>query len=747
MTDTPRHRNWSSRISLLALAAVCAGALLFSHLRQEMAVRAGEPAPASNAAPVAAVTHSPPSSNTLSLVKQLHSEPEYARIARLLALRLPRLHLLHEPCDDHIATNALYLYLTSLDADHTFFLAEDIARFQTMATELDNKLADGDIQPAYEIFELFKERVRNRVLFVDQFLERSIDLNTDATYQWKRRNTPWPADNAAWDAIWAKKVVNEYLAQVVARTLAAEEKNSVTNKPAASPAATNGNGRARRNGDTQNAALTPEQVIRKRYDRFYTVLNDSDAEWVLQRYLTSFAQAYDPHSEYMSATSAEDFDIGMKLSLGGIGAVLSSEDGAAKIERNIPGGPADRDGRLKPGDKIIAVGQGDAEAVDVLHWPLYRTVRLIRGPKGTRVTLIVIPATDVTGGLTTRIQLVRDEVKLEEQAAKARIETIRRPDGTNYTLGVINLPAFYVDLKSKFKDREEFRSSARDVAQLIVEMRATNRIDGILLDLRNNGGGSLTEAVEMTGLFLRSGPVVQVNEMRSVQILNDQDPSILYAGPLAVLVSRQSASAAEILSAALQDYGRAVIIGDSKTHGKGSVQTLVNLDSNNARLGQLKITTATFHRIAGGSTQREGVRADVVVPSFLDVMEVGEEFLPNALPWSQVLPAYYRPVMDTAPIIPVLREKSALRQSQDPRFKSNRAMLARFAEQQNSQAITLNLTRRLALARAEKDIAGVEDKLEDPDAADDDGRGDVVLPEALQILADYINFTRMERKP
>ena len=355
----------------------------------------------------------------------------------------------------------------------------------------------------------------------------------------------------------------------------------------------------------------------------------------------------------------------------------------------------------------------------------------------------MIPATDVTGGLTTRIQLVRDEVKLEEQAAKTHVETVHQPDGTNYTLGVINLPAFYVDLKSKYKDREEFRSSARDVAQLIVDMRSSNRIDGILLDLRNNGGGSLTEAVEMTGLFLRSGPVVQVNEMRSVQILNDQDPTILYGGPLAVLISRQSASAAEILSAALQDYGRAIIIGDSKTHGKGSVQTLVNLDFNNARLGQIKVTTATFHRITGGSTQREGVSADIVVPSFLDMMEIGEEFLPHALPWSQVLPAYYRPVANIAPIIPGLREKSALRQSQDPRFKAYRATLDRFAEHQNSQVISLNLAKRLALSRAEKEITDVEDKMDEPGP---DPRGDIVLPEALQVLADHIAIMRRERK-
>ena len=321
----------------------------------------------------------------------------------------------------------------------------------------------------------------------------------------------------------------------------------------------------------------------------------------------------------MSAIRSEDFDINMKLSLTGIGAVLSTEDGLVRIVRLIPGGPAERDGRLKPGDRIVAVAQGDDPPVEVMHWPLYRVVRLIRGPIGTRVTLTVWPASDLSGGTERKIELVREEVKLEDRAARGDLRTIADGDGKERKLAVIVLPEFYADFKG-MSNGDDARRSAADVRKLLERLKAeAGGLDGVLLDLRNNGGGSLPDAIELAGLFLRGGPVVKVRYAEGIQELEDPDERQVYDGPLVVLVNRLSASASEIVAAALQDYRRAVVVGDSKTYGKGTVQSLVPLHPRDERLGSLKVTSAAFYRIAGGSTQRRGVKPDIVILSLIHI--------------------------------------------------------------------------------------------------------------------------------
>jgi carboxyl-terminal processing protease len=666
------------------------------------------------------------------------------RAATVFSRLLPRAHLRHIPLDMGVVTNALHVYLTSLDYDHTYFTASDVKSFEQQARGQDERLARGDVALAFRVFEVFKERVRDRVACVERLLDKGLDVTTRETYRWKRRDAPWPDDAQAWDDLWRRKLTHEYVGLLVARRLAEEARTNATDAAAAPSAGGGATGTvaAVERASDRDRELPPAEFLRKRYQQFLTVMNDSDANLVLQRYLTAFAQAYDPHSDYMTASSSEDFDISMKLSLDGIGALLSSEDGAAKVERIIPGGPADRDGRLKAGDKIIAVAQGDGEAVDVLHWPLYKTVGLIRGKRGTRVVLTVVPASDVTGSVTVKIDLMRDEVKLEDQAARGRVEEVAGEGGRTNRLGVINLAAFYVDIRNRVNGQgKDYRSSTRDVARIIAEM-GTNRVEGLLLDLRNNGGGSLAEAVEMTGLFFTLGPVVQVKESRGVQVLSDPDPAVLYAGPLVVLVSRQSASASEILAGALQDYGRAVVVGDSKTHGKGTVQSLLSLDERDPRLGQLKVTVASFHRIVGGSTQLRGVTPDVVIPSVLDMLEVGEEYLPNAMGWTVVGKAGYRAVDDLGPLIETLRARSEKRRATDPRFRAQKVMLERLAERQRSQEITLNLEERLALARSERDLEELqEEALEGGDRGEPPPARrtpDLILEESLRILADLV---------
>jgi carboxyl-terminal processing protease len=559
--------------------------------------------------------------------------------------------------------------------------------------------------------------------------------------------------------LWRKKVKNEYVARVVSRRLADEDRTNRVNgavqsePPAAAtnqaetavrPAGdTNKNDKTAASEALAEASLSPEDFIRKRYAQYLTVLNDSDADFVMQRYLSAFAQAYDPHSEYMTPSSTEDFDIGMKLSLVGIGALLASEDGAARIERVIPGGPAERDGRLKAGDKIIAVAQGDKAPVDILHWPLYKAVRLIRGEKGTKVVLTVIPAADISGGRVVKIDLVRDEVKLEEQEAKGEVDAIPGFSGVTNQIGVIKLPAFYADMRNRINGSTEYKSSTRDVARLVEDMKGKG-VQGIILDLRSNGGGSLAEAVEMTGLFLRAGPVVQVRESRGIQVLSDPDPGVLYQGPLVVLVNRQSASASEILAAALADYGRAVVVGDTKTHGKGTVQSWQNLDERNPKLGSIKVTTHSFYRVAGGSTQLKGVVPDIVLPSVLDVIEIGEEYLPHAMGWTVVNMAQYRPVADLSLWITDLRQATEARRAKDPRFVAQAAMIQRIKKRMETAEISLNLEDRMALAREEKGMEKLqaealgEDEFETADPKQKNKESDIVLAETERIMGDLI---------
>jgi len=670
--------------------------------------------------------------------KPMQPGDQAAATAKCFETVMPRLHLSHQPMDVGIATNAMDLYLRMLDYDRTFFLASDVAEFQAEAPLQIERLHKGDVALAFRVFERFKERVRDRVEMADKLIGKGFDCTLKESYVWKRKDLPWTASTNAWDELWRLKVKNEYVARLVAKQLTDELKTNGTAKAeaAASTNAVSASAEA-------DALLSPEAFLRKRYKQFLMVLEDSDAEFVLQRYFTAFTQAYDPHSDYMTPSAGEDFEINMKLSLGGIGALLQGEDGAAKIEKIIPGGPAAKDGRLKPGDKIIAVAQDNKPSVDILHWPLYKAVGVIRGEKGSKVTLTVIPASDISGSRTVKIQLVRDVVKLEDQAAKGETAVVVGEHGRTNTLAVIRLPAFYADMKNRGSGSDS-KSSTRDVARIVTEMKAKG-VDGMILDLRDNGGGSLAEAVEMTGLFFPSGPVVQVRESRGIQVLNDPEPDVLYRGPMIVLVNRRSASASEILAAALQDYGRALIVGDSKTHGKGTVQSWQPLDDRNSSLGSIKVTTHSFYRPGGGSTQLKGVVPDIIIPSVLDVLEVGEEYLPHAMPWTVISMARYSPVADLSVMVPGLRRSSEERRSKEPRFLAQQKVIDDVRKRQAMTDLSLNLKDRMALAHEEKDLDKAQDDALDvgeaegiptPAAVDKD----IVLKETERIMVDLIRL-------
>jgi len=679
----------------------------------------------------------------------LEPEPRYGVIAERAARFLPAKHLSRSALDDGVAARTWTNYLSTLDYEHLYFLKSDIDRFAEARSRIDDMLLDGELSFAYDVFEVFKRRVAERCDFVAGLLAGGFDLERDEVYTVRDRTSPWPESAEERDELWRLKIKNEYLRQLIAREAA---ESAATNAVSAAPAATNvASGSVTGEQAVASAPdLSPQEHVMKRYRQMRTILEDSDAEWVLQRYLSAFTQAYDPHSGYMSQSSVEDFNIEMRLSLVGIGALLRPEDGAAKIVRLIPGGPAARDKsprKLRPGDKIVAVAQEGEEPVDILHWPLYRVVRLIRGEKGTRVRLTVIPASDRSGSVTKEVVLVRDEVELEEQAASSDVRTVEGPDGVARKLGIIKLPAFYANMQARSVSDPDYRSAAQDVARSLGELRDAE-VDGVLLDLRNNGGGSLLEAIRLVGLFIRTGPTVMVKERTSLRVLPDDDPTVAYGGPLVVLVNRLSASASEIVAGALQDYERAVIVGDSKTHGKGTVQTILRLGLDRS-LGSVKVTTASYYRISGSSTQLRGVSPDIVLPSAYDAMEIGEEFLPDPMDWSMVQRAPYEPVADLGPAIDALRTRSEARRAADPRYAVYRKMLRRIEEMTRTRQIPLRLEARRAIAAAEEELTVLQDELmaERGEENGDGDRPDLVLEEALQILAGLTRYEEARLQP
>ncbi len=673
-----------------------------------------------------------PAPDTVSTAGSPSKPLPISRIAERVADRLPRIHLSRDAFDDRIATSALMLFIDSLDYDHTFFLASDIEQFQLQAAELDDLVSKGNTDFAGEVFSVLKTRVMNRVDYANRMLDQGFtDLEIDETYRWKRDDAPWADDEAEWDELWRKKVKNEYVSRLALLEAGLEDppEESGTNVTETAK---------------KDDVLSPEEFIRERYKQYQLLIEDNfDNEMVLQRYLSAFTQSYDPHSDYLSPRSVEDFDISMSLSLVGIGAMLRSEDGAAKIQSLIAGGPAEADGRLQPGDKIITVAQGDGDPVSILHWPLSKAVRLIRGEKGSTVILTIIPADDATETRTKTIDLVRDEVKLEEQAAKGDVHELSGTDGVPCRIGVVTIPEFYANFEAARNGDLGARRVSKDVRRILDEF-STNDVGGVIVDLRNDGGGALTEAVDIAGLFIPIGPIVQVREHYNVSVLPDGDPATVYDGPLIVLVNRLSASASEIVAAALQDYGRAVIVGDSKTHGKGTVQTVYPLSKKNGDLGSLKVTTATFYRIAGGSTQLKGVTPDIVLPSLFDALEIGEEFLPNALPWSRVRSAYFRPWRKSVkPMLPELQALSAERMADNPAFGAFLLKRDRIRKRMETPEISLKLSDRVDEIVEEKALKDLQDSM--LQTAETDDQDDPVLNETLHILSDMIDLS--EGKP
>jgi carboxyl-terminal processing protease len=625
------------------------------------------------------------------------------QIAFITARMLEQNHYLRQKFDDTVSSKLLDHYIEALDPQHSNFLQTDIRDFERYRTNLDDMTASkrsADTTPACEIFNRFMKRLQQRIDYVDEVLQNEqFSFNGDERITINRRELPYPTDLAAAKQLWLERLKFEYLQEKLAK------------KPKAKSDS------AQHEGEKQTATkpkTEKEEIVdtlTRRYHRNLRAFIDWNNEDVLQVYLTTLAHVYDPHSDYFGRAQLESFAIGMNLSLFGIGAELVSEDGYCTIRRLLPGGPAEKSKKIKEKDRIIGVAQGDQPFVDVVEMTLSKAVQMIRGPKGTTVRLNIIPA-GADASATTTLTLVRDEIKLEDAEAKAKIIEMPREKGDALRLGVIDLPSFYAPLDVGSSRRIELanngtpatpKTTTADVSKLINKLKQQH-VSGLILDLRRNGGGSLEEAIRLTGLFIKKGPVVQVRNYKDeVEVMDDEDSSVLYDGPLIVLTSRFSASASEILAGALQDYGRALVVGDASTHGKGTVQSVnplaphMQVDKNSTNdPGALKITIKKFYRASGASTQKKGVVPDIVLPSiFNDSKDVGESSLDNPLEWDVISSASYESWNMVNPFVPELRERSAKRIASDREFDYIREDIEQYHKIQNDKTLSLNEAQRV----------------------------------------------------
>lgn len=545
----------------------------------------------------------------------LASKPVFGREARVISYILDNNHYRKITLNDSLSSAILDRFIGELDNNKTYFIEGDVKSFEKYRFSIDDLTRNENVQPAFEIYTLFKKRYTERMDYViRKLINQEFDYVVDEYYQTNRDKEPWAKSTDELNDIWRRIIKS----QALSLKLAGKKPTEIT------------------------------ETLKKRYERFAKSIAQFNSEDVFSIYMNSITEAYDPHTNYLSPKASDLFKQSMSLSLEGIGAQLQTENDFTKIAKIIPGGPADKSGLLSANDFITGVAQGkEGEMVDVIGWRIDDVVKLIKGPKGTTVRLQILPAKAGVAGSTHEISIVREKVKLEDQAAKKKAINYQ-VDGKNMKLGVITLPSFYMDYDAYQRGDTDYRSTTRDVRRLIGELKAEG-IDGLVMDLRNNGGGSLPEAVDLTGLFIKEGPVVQVkNSANKIDVLPDDDKEVFYNGPLVVLTNRFSASASEIFAGAIQDYQRGVIVGES-TYGKGTVQSVLDLRrflNEKEPVGELKLTFQKFYRVTGSSTQHKGVTPDILLPSALDAARFGESSNPSALPWDVIKAASFQRVTD-----------------------------------------------------------------------------------------------------
>ncbi len=671
---------------------------------------------------VPALGDSPASTAALGQNKFLFPETRHERIGELVSQFIQNSHYNRVAVDDELSSRVLDLYIESLDRNRMYLLATDIEYFEKYRHELDDIVKSKPLDPVYEIFEVYQTRLRERLTFALRQLETEPDYTTDADYRFDRAELPWAAGANKLNEIWYKRVVNDALNL----TIEGEPWEKV------------------------------QEVLTRRYKGSLKRLNQVNNDDVFERFMNTFAHAVDPHSSYLSPRNSEEYRIAMSLSYVGIGASLQTDEDFVRIVAIILGGPADFDGKLQRDDRITAVAQGSGgEFVDVIGWRLDDVVDLIRGPDDSVVRLQIIPANAAPGSPKQEVVLTRGPVKLEEQAAKSEIVKIPR-EGREWSIGVIEVPSFYRDIRALSRGDMSYTSVTKDVKRLIGELEDVG-IDGLVIDMRGNGGGHLAEATALSGLFIDNGPIVQLRNSVDInrsppQRLDDPDPvaRVAYAGPLAVLVDRFSASASEIFAGAIQDYARGVIVGQ-QTFGKGTVQSLYSLDQylhnvEDDSFGQLTLTIGKYYRVTGESTQHRGVFPDISLPSNIDVSVVGESARDNALPWDTVLTTRFTAGVPLQNTIESLTANHIERSKDDPNFQYQLGRIQASERIRKLKIISLNIeTRRKIRAdelgdalKRENDrrVALNIDPIESLDDIDDEDMPDVQLEQAAKIVTD-----------
>lgn len=641
---------------------------------------------------------------------------------QIVTTMLSRYHFKNFNLDDSLSSQIFNEYLSSLDYSKVYFYSSDITQLEKQRYLFDDYLLEGNIQPFFDIFNLYEKRMLERMEYVDTILSREFDFTENDSMEISRENSNWAASPEEMNSLWNQRITNDALLLSLGGKNQGEIKSN----------------------------------LKKRYDNYTRALLQYNSEDVFQLAMDSYTTSIDPHTNYLSPVTSENFKIDMSLSLEGIGARLMVEDGYTKVVEVIPGGPAFSSKEINVDDRIIAVAQGkDGEFEDVVGWRITDVVSLIRGPKGTTVRLQILRAIDGTTAKPVEITLVRDKVKLEEQSAKKKILEIKNNDLT-YRIGVITIPKFYTDFEGSSNGDKDFKSTVTDVSKLLEELNA-EKVDGVVIDLRNNGGGALNEAIDVTGLFINDGPVVQVkNSGGIVDVGKDLDPSQVYSGPLAVIVNRFSASASEIFAAAIQDYGRGIIVGE-QTYGKGTVQNLIDLNrvspNPSNKLGQLKYTVAKYYRIDGGSTQNLGVIPDISFPSYTDSMEFGESSQPSALPWDEIEPVQYAKYNDLGKFLPELISFSEKRRNADPEFQYLKEDINSYKQSKQNNYVSLNeeVRKRKKEAEDEKEFQRENErrmkkglkllqKGEVPEKSNEEN--DIFLTESAMIVTDMINLSK-----
>lgn len=608
--------------------------------------------------------------------------------------------------NDAFSSKAFDNYLENMDASKVYFLKEDIDRFEQYRNKLDDGIMTGDVNPAFDIFNTYQRRLVDRIQYALSLLKLPMDFSKVDSFEIDREKAPYCANFSEYDKLWQRKVLFECL---------------------------------QAKGNKNDTAKKYIDDVRKRYENLLKFAGKTKGDDIFQIYMNSLLEVADPHTNYFSPRNAEDFNQSMSLSLEGIGAQLQTENEYTKIREIIKGGPADKSKQLFAEDKIVGVAQGkDSDVVNVIDWRIDDVVSLIRGKKGTQVRLKIIPASEPN--TTKFVDLIRDKIVLEDQSAKCSIKELSR-GGKKYKLGVINLPTFYIDFAAAQRGETNYKSTTRDVKKLIDSLQG-QKVQGIIIDLRNNGGGSLQEAIELTGLFIKQGPVVQVKYADgNRKVEKDQDPSVYYDGPLTVLVNRFSASASEIFAAAIQDYNRGVVVGE-RTYGKGTVQNMVDLNEfiqyDGKKLGQVKLTIAKFYRVNGGSTQHKGVTPDIELPSVYADSKFGEDASKFALPWDQIAPAPIEDVGTVTELRPQLKSAHTERMKTNPEYKYLLEDIKDFKKADKDQYLTLNEnTHEVELAEREENKKKREEARK-KDRKDNKDKPDLILEESEQVLADLL---------